>query len=165
MNNSNKIRKKDEIRERRTKILKLLIERPYTVNELMTIFDVSKKSIQDDIADLKLSYDIGKHKKNVGYIIPDDKREEYRKNIDSSGVYQHSIEDDITKTIIILVIQREGGYVTEKQLKDGYELFFDPYKENTSKKEDIGIIEYLRSKCRDLVKEGIIEKRIVEKYN
>ena len=120
LNSKEDKKKQAEIRDRRKKILMMLLDRPYTVTELMEHFHVSKKSIQDDINELQTTYDISRHKKNIGYVIPEDKKEEYRMMADTSAIYKHSVRDDITKTVIVLLIQREGGSVSEEELIDEY---------------------------------------------
>ena len=164
LNSKEDKKKQAEIRDRRKKILMMLLDRPYTVTELMEHFHVSKKSIQDDINELQTTYDISRHKKNIGYVIPEDKKEEYRMMADTSAIYKHSVRDDITKTVIVLLIQREGGSVSEEELIDEYKRFYDLDSDDSLIEfEDVSAYRrYIRNNCDELEKEGVIEKQVKE---
>ena len=77
--------KQAEMEARRLEILKKLLERPYTYEELSSLLMQSVRNVKNDIKALQESgYEISKHKKGVGYIISEDKKNEYRKSLEGS---------------------------------------------------------------------------------
>ena len=80
--------KQDEMAKRREAVLRLLLERPYTYDELAEKLEQSARNIKYDIKALQESgYEIPKHKKGVGYVIPEEKKDEYLKSLDGSFLF------------------------------------------------------------------------------
>lgn len=166
--------KQAEMEARRLEILKKLLERPYTYEELSSLLMQSVRNVKNDIKALQESgYEISKHKKGVGYIISEDKKNEYRKSLEGSEtgsgknketrkiVYKHVVSEGVEKLIIILTLQKSKGGLSFDDLFDEYIGFADESSIFILSTEERSRFyknkkETIRARCTELVSDGFI---------
>ena len=171
--------KQSEMENRRKEILKKLLERPYTYEELSTVFEQSVRNVKNDVKALQESgYDISKHKKGVGYIIPEEKKDEYRKLIETSEtepgskkkastekrksiVYKHVVNEGVEKVIILSILQKSKKGMEYDDIFDEYIGFADETAIYILSREERARFyknkkETIKTRCTELVSDGVI---------
>lgn len=163
--------KKNEIIERRAKILELLSDESkdsWTYKELEEKFGVKKRTIQGDIyalnSALKQKGVTLKHKKNVGYVIQKDKNE-YKKEQNNSliqlPIYKNAVSSEVDAMVIVLLIQENEQPISLDDLTERYGLYTDEnieYITDATEKKQIynAHKKKIKNKLKKLVEEGII---------
>lgn len=167
--------KQDEMAKRREAVLRLLLERPYTYDELAEKLEQSDRNIKYDIKALQESgYEIPKHKKGVGYVIPEEKKDEYLKSLEGSEtgsgknkekkrtVYKHVVTEGIEKLIVLLTLQKSKDGMTFDDLFDEYIAFADESSIFLMTKEEKARFyknkkETIKTRCEELVSGGFVD--------
>lgn len=127
------MRKKDEIVERRAKILELLSDESkesWTYEELMKELNVEKRTIQGDIKVLnsdKYECDIPKHKKNVGFVISEEKKKELKEKLPfiKYSKYKNVESLDVDAMVIVYLIQQNKHPISLDDLTMRYMKYND----------------------------------------
>ncbi len=169
--------KDKSIKKRRIEILGMLLERPYTYDELAVLYGQSIRTIKGDIKALQDSgCNILRHEKGVGYIIPEDSKSVCKRLLDGKDeniIYKRTTKNNVDKSIVLLLLQRSMRGLSLDEITDGYYLLSDPRFFDAEYMED-GIPfretkEYsnekrsLKNILDNLIEDGIIEYNSNEK--
>ncbi|MCR5213368.1 MAG: HTH domain-containing protein [Eubacterium sp.] len=158
--------KQDEIRLRRSKIIKLLLEKNYTNDELAQLLNCKKRTIQLDIQTMNaIGFDIPKHKKNVGYALTEQQKEKCRAMLgnqtQSDKVYNHVVRSGVKKLVILFLINKSEKaikfdelleeYISYQDSEIEYDLYHDP---DGTKMNNLKLS--IKNICKELIRDGFI---------